>query len=49
MQTESFLQLNSQKLSYRTEEASAESEFNHVMMSAMFFTNLQKKEKTEED
>jgi len=27
-------------------EASAESEFNHVMMSAMFFTNLiQKKEK----
>jgi hypothetical protein len=26
-------------------EASAESEFNHVMMSAMFFTNLiQKKE-----
>jgi hypothetical protein len=31
---------------YHTEQkASAESEFNHVMMSAMFFTNLiQKKE-----
>ncbi len=26
-------------------EASAESEFNHVMMSAMFFTNLIQKKK----
>jgi hypothetical protein len=42
---ESLLQLNSQKLLYETKKASAENEFNHVMMSAMFFTNLiQKKE-----
>jgi hypothetical protein len=39
-----FLWLNSQKLSYRTEKLLL-SEFNHVMMSATFFTNLiQKKE-----
>jgi hypothetical protein len=32
------------------QKASAESEFNHVMMSAMFFTNLMKERReTEED
>jgi hypothetical protein len=39
-----FLTLNSQKLSYETEKLLLR-KFNHVMMSAMFFTNLiQKKE-----
>jgi endonuclease IV len=37
---QSLLWLNSQKLSYETKKASAESEFNYVMMSAMFFMNL---------
>jgi hypothetical protein len=48
MQTESFLQLNSQKLSYET-EASAESEFNHVMMSAILYKPHTERRETEED
>jgi len=40
-----FLTVKFTKTIVQNREASAESEFNHVMMSAMFFTNLiQKKE-----
>ncbi len=40
-----FLTVKFKKIIIQNREASAESEFNHVMMSAMFFTNLiQKKE-----
>jgi len=40
-----FLMIEFTKTIIQNRKASAESEFNHVMMSAMFFTNLiQKKE-----
>jgi CRISPR/Cas system-associated endonuclease Cas3-HD len=40
-----FLTIEFTETIIQNREASAESEFNHVMMSAMFFTNLiQKKE-----
>ncbi len=40
-----FLMIEFTETIIQNREASAESEFNHVMMSAMFFTNLvQKKE-----
>jgi hypothetical protein len=44
-----FLMIEFTETIVQNRKASAESEFNHVMMSATFFTNLVQKKETKED